>query len=207
MWDNMKYFSLLKEVPEDALKKIKAGRIKGYSDVNPMWRIEKMTEVFWPCGIGWAVSEPIFEHIPTGNETIVSCKITLKIKQDEEWSEPIPWVGWSKSLIQEKNWPYINDEAEKMAYTDALSVAMKMIWLAADVYRWDNNNEEPTKYDAPQSYRFDLKEFIEEQIRTEEDSNHLVTLYEEAMKNKLSEKQIAWLKKECGERKDKLLNK
>jgi len=34
----------------------------------------------------------------------------------------------------ERNGIYVSDEAEKMAYTDAISVASKMIGLASDVY-------------------------------------------------------------------------
>jgi hypothetical protein len=62
-----------------------------------------------------------------------------------EWSEGIPGVGGSKlvekefSKEQQKEVLYANDEGYKMATTDALSVALKMLGVGADVYegRWD----------------------------------------------------------------------
>ncbi len=50
---NLRFYSQCCEVPADALKPIKAGRLKGMSDVNPMWRMKRMTEIFGPCGFGW----------------------------------------------------------------------------------------------------------------------------------------------------------
>lgn len=57
------------------------------------------------------------------------------------------WNGGSKLAIKEKEGVYGSDEGYKMALTDALSVAMKQIGVAADIYAglWDGS-----KYiDAP----------------------------------------------------------
>lgn len=51
--ENMSIYDQARKVPQDAIKPIQAGRLKGFSDINPMWRIKKMTEMFGPCGIGW----------------------------------------------------------------------------------------------------------------------------------------------------------
>ena len=50
---NMAIYDEVKSVPENAQKTIQGGRLKGMTDINPMWRIEKLTEVFGPCGVGW----------------------------------------------------------------------------------------------------------------------------------------------------------
>ena len=51
--NNLDIYEKVREVPENAQKKIIAGRIKGFTDINPMWRIKALTEQFGPCGIGW----------------------------------------------------------------------------------------------------------------------------------------------------------
>ena len=51
--DNLDIYNKLKEVPEEAKKPIKGGRLNGMTDIKPMWRIEKLTEIFGMCGIGW----------------------------------------------------------------------------------------------------------------------------------------------------------
>ena len=50
--DNMKIYETARVVPDNAKKAISAGRLKGMTDINPMWRIKKLTEMFGPCGIG-----------------------------------------------------------------------------------------------------------------------------------------------------------
>jgi hypothetical protein len=62
---------------------------------------------------------------------------------DDVWSDPIPGIGGSMLVAKEKSGLRSNDEAFKMATTDALSVALKMIGVAADIYAglWDG-----TKY-------------------------------------------------------------
>ena len=51
--ENLEIYNKLKEVPKEAQKPITGGRLNGMIDIKPMWRIEKLTEVFGICGIGW----------------------------------------------------------------------------------------------------------------------------------------------------------
>ena len=50
---NLSIYERVRNVPEEAKKAIEAGRLKGKNDINPMWRIKKLTEVFGPAGFGW----------------------------------------------------------------------------------------------------------------------------------------------------------
>lgn len=43
--DNLYIYNQIKEVPEKAQKQIKGGRLSGMTDIKPMWRIEKLTEM------------------------------------------------------------------------------------------------------------------------------------------------------------------
>ena len=46
-------YKALSKPPEDALKIIQAGNLRGKSDINPQWKIEAITAQFGLCGIGW----------------------------------------------------------------------------------------------------------------------------------------------------------
>ena len=132
--DNMKIYESHRAVPQEALKPILAGRLKGMSDINPMWRIKALTEEFGPCGIGWyyTVDQQWLE--PSGNETVAFVNISLYVKVNGEWSQPIFGTGGSKFVSQERNGAYVNDEAYKMAITDSIGVAAKQLGIAADIY-------------------------------------------------------------------------
>lgn len=136
--NNMELYQKLAPVPPDAKKTIGAGRLKGMTDINPQWRIERLTEVFGPCGIGWVptITKQWMENGADG--TICAfCNIDLKVKDPETgaWSEPISGTGGSTFIAKEKAGIYTSDECYKMAYTDAISVAAKMLGVGADVYR------------------------------------------------------------------------
>ena len=65
MEDNLKIYNMIKKVPDEAQKKITGGRLSGMTDIKPMWRIEKLTEIFGPCGLGWYTTtrnREIIEH-------------------------------------------------------------------------------------------------------------------------------------------------
>ena len=134
------------ETPQTALKSISAGRLKGMSDINPMYRIQKLTETFGPCGFGWKYTITGKEIMDGANgEKIAIVDIDLYVKWGGEWSEAIPGTGGSSFIANERNGAYTSDECYKMALTDALSVACKALGIGADVY-WAAGH---TKYDAP----------------------------------------------------------
>lgn len=131
---NLLVFNKVRQVPQSALKIIGAGRLKNMSDVNPMWRILAMTDTFGICGIGWKYEITKQWTETYGNEIKGFCNINLYIKVNGEWSDAIPGTGGSSFVSIERNGAYVNDEVYKMALTDALSVSMKSIGVAADIY-------------------------------------------------------------------------
>ena len=46
-------YKKLSQPPKGALREIKAGDLKGKTDINPQWRYEAMTETFGLVGLGW----------------------------------------------------------------------------------------------------------------------------------------------------------
>lgn len=134
MSDKMEIYNRVRQVPDEAKKAISAGRLKGMTDINPMWRIKKLTEEFGPCGIGWwtKVTDRWTETV--GDETCAFVDLELYIKVGDEWSKPITGSGGSKLATKERSGIYVSDECYKMAETDALSVACKKLGIGADVY-------------------------------------------------------------------------
>jgi len=151
--------------PKDALREIKAGALKGKSDINPQWRYKIMDEVFGACGIGWKYEVVKLWDYPTQDGTVLAfAQINLYTKTGNEWSDPIPATGGNTlvDLVNEYDgsgsrtgvkYPKPNDEGYKMAITDALGTAMKMLGVAADIYagRWDGSKykDEPPPKPAP----------------------------------------------------------
>ncbi|MGN0533002.1 MAG: hypothetical protein ACI4IK_01470 [Eubacterium sp.] len=133
--DNMHIYNHLANTPKEAQKTITAGRLKGFTDINPMWRIQRLTEVFGACGFGWWY-EVINQRIEDGanGEKKAFVTINLYVKQGNEVSNPIQGIGGSSFVSNEKSGPYTNDECFKMALTDAIGTACKSLGMSADIY-------------------------------------------------------------------------
>lgn len=144
--ENLKIYKMIEEVPNEAQKIIKGGRLKGMTDIKPMWRIEKLTEVFGPVGLGWyapITNKEIIDGANGEKVAIVDINLFVNFKKPYElkedlWSEPITGTGGSSFIVNEKSGPYTSDECFKMAYTDALSVACKSLGMGAKVYWGDS---------------------------------------------------------------------
>lgn len=155
---NLDNWERMRKPPKDALKSIRGGRLTGMTDINPQWRYQIMTEVYGPCGEGWDYAIDKLWLEPGVNGTIAAfAQITLRIYSEEltplgqtSRTQNIPGIGGSMFIAEEKNGLRVNDEAYKMAVTDALSVAMKMLGVGADIYmgRYDGSKyaeEKPLK--------------------------------------------------------------
>ena len=145
MDENLKIYNAVRVVPTEAKRSITGGRLKGKTEINPMWRIKTLTDQFGPCGIGWYYEATKQWLEPSGNEVAAFVNINLYIKVAGEWSKPIPGVGGAMFVENQKSGEYVSDECYKMATTDAISVACKQLGIGADVY-WDADK---TKYTDP----------------------------------------------------------
>ena len=148
MSENLEVYNEVREVPKQAQKTIKGGRLSGMTDINPMWRIKKLTELFGMVGFGWKY-EIIEKRLEEGgnNEIAAFVDINLYVKKDGEWSEPIQGTGGSSFVAKERKGLHTSDECFKMALTDAISIACKSLGFGADIY-WDSDT---TKYSKKKS--------------------------------------------------------
>jgi hypothetical protein len=142
-------YTALATPPQGATKPIDFGKLRGKNDINPQWRYEALTEQFGLCGIGWRFEVVSCQQVPVPatQEVMVYVQVNLYIKDGDKWSEPIPGMGGDFVIQKDKNGLHGNDEAYKMAVTDALGTAAKMIGVAADVYR----GKYDTKYSRQQA--------------------------------------------------------
>lgn len=143
MNDNLKLYDRFRKVPEAAKKTIKGGRLNGFTDINPMWRIKALTEMFGPCGLGWWYKITDKRMEGEGSEIRAFVDIELYYAWNGEISQPVVGTGGASFLTVEKNGAYTSDECYKMALTDAISVAAKALGVGADVY-WDKDCDKYT---------------------------------------------------------------
>jgi hypothetical protein len=108
----------------------RAGGFSGTA-IKPMWSYRRMTEEFGPCGKGWGINEPSFQVVPAGETVLVYCTVSV-------WYEAPGQVvfGVGGDMVAGKRGQYsvTDDEAFKKAYTDAVTNALKMIGVGADVH-------------------------------------------------------------------------
>jgi hypothetical protein len=160
--ENLKLYNIGREVPENAKKPINAGRLKGMTDINPMWRIKRLTEMFGACGVGWwyeiTHKEIVHDDYTKQKAAFVDIKLYYIDLDTGHASHGIFGTGGASFVAQEKNGPYMSDECFKMALTDAISVAAKALGIGADVYF----GKDRTKYNAQEDQPEQKMETVED---------------------------------------------
>ena len=148
--NNLDIYEAGRSVPIEAQKSFSNGSFSG-TDINPMWRIKKLTELFGPCGIGW-YTEVLSERAETYGDTVMAIvDINLYIKTESGWSKPIFGTGGNLLVQATKSGIRPSDEGYKKAYTDALSIACKALGIGADIwYSKDPSVSDPTSKYANQ---------------------------------------------------------
>lgn len=189
----MEIWDKVKRPPAEALKTIRAGRLKGMSDISPQWRYQIMTEVFGACGDGWWFTvQKLWSEDGADGVKFAFAHVNLFYMLDSKGpdgeycaSEPIPGIGGSTIVAKESAGLHSSDEGYKMAITDALSTAMKMLGVAADIYagKWDGS-----KYKDDGKTQ-DLTESVPINKKQMNEIVDMLTLTESDM-----DKFLAWLK-------------
>ena len=141
--NNLELWNKVKQPPPTALKQIKGGRLSGMTDISPQWRYLALTEEYGACGIGWN-----YEIVRLWQEKFDNGEVMAfaEIKLNAGESKNIPGIGGSKLVTMESKGLHYSDEGYKMAVTDALGVAAKMLGFGADIYmgKWDGSKYKDT---------------------------------------------------------------
>lgn len=160
--ENMEIYEKFRNVPENAVKPFDNGSFKG-TDINTMWRIKCLTEMFGPVGKGWYIRPERTWKEDIADEVYVFMDISLFVKYpgETEWSAPIYGTGGNKLVKYVKSSDRFkgSDEAYKMAATDAFGNACKYLGIGADVY-WENDKTKYTPFENKKNDRVKLIEII-----------------------------------------------
>ena len=139
---NLEKWNQLARVPVERLKTIQFGALKGKSDINPQWRYKAMTEVYGECGKEWGHRLVNTQIVDGANGEVLIFVEVAVWAGDKEFTG----VGGDKIVSKDKNGLRSNDEAMKMAYTDALGTALKYVGVASEIYE---GNFDGSKYADP----------------------------------------------------------
>lgn len=181
MEDNLTIWNAVSRPPKEALKQITGGRLSGMTDIKPQWRYKAMAKQFGVCGVGWKYTITR-EWTEQGSDSQILCfvNVDLFIKIDKEWSEAIPGTGGSMLVTKESKGLHSSDEGYKMALTDALSVAMGRIGVAAEIYM---GNWTGSKYkDTPLEPKPQLERNWIEEIKLCDNMGELKAVFAEGYK-------------------------
>ena len=131
MTDKTDLWDRLGKTDPSATKPFKrAGGFSGTA-IKPMWSYKRMTEEFGACGVGWGINEPTFQVVPAGEEILVYCTVSIWHTSKEN---AVFGVGGDKVAGKNKYGINTDDEAFKKAFTDAITNALKLIGVGADVH-------------------------------------------------------------------------
>jgi len=140
MTTNLTLWRAVEKTPPDQTKAITGKPYKGTSP-KPYWLVQKATETFGPCGIGWGfeiVSERV-EDGATGDKVHIA-HIRLWYEYGSKRGV-VEHVGQTMFAGKNKNGPYTDEDAPKKSVTDAVVKALSMIGFAGDIFmgRYDDS--------------------------------------------------------------------
>ena len=139
--ENMKLWNSVKVTDPAAVKPITGKQYKGNSP-KPYWIIQRSTEVFGPCGIGWGI-EVVNERFERFGDTE-----SLHIALVRVWYEldgkrgQIEQMGQTRSSYVSSSGKFIVDEdAPKKSVTDGMVKCLSMLGFAGDIFsgQWDDS--------------------------------------------------------------------
>lgn len=130
--DNMWLWDKLgKTDPAHVKSFTRGGGFRGTA-IKPMWSFKRMTEEFGPCGTGWGVNQPSFQVVPAPEgEILVYCTVSIWYGDERR---TVFGVGGDKVVGKNKYGMQSDDEAFKKSFTDAVTNALKLIGVGADVH-------------------------------------------------------------------------
>jgi len=141
MSDNKALWRRVFTTDPKAVKPITGKQYSGNSP-KPYWIVERLTDEFGPCGIGWGfdiVSERM-EHLPEEN--------VLHIAVVRFWYEmggkrgALEQIGQTKAAYRtSKGTMLVDEDAPKKSVTDALVKCASYLGFAGDIFsgRWDDS--------------------------------------------------------------------
>lgn len=124
-----------------AVKPITGKQYKGNSP-KPYWIIQRATEVFGACGIGWGL-EVINERFERLTDTDVLHVALIRVWYEYEGKRgAVEQMGQTKACYKTNSGTMMVDEdAPKKSVTDGMVKCLSMLGFAGDIFsgRWDDS--------------------------------------------------------------------
>lgn len=138
--DNMELWRSVCVTDPRAVKPITGKQYKGNSP-KPYWVIQRATEVFGPCGLGWGVQilSERFERF--GDEALHIAHVKVWYLKDGKRCE-IEQMGQTRAAYISAAGKHIVDEdAPKKSATDGMVKCLSMLGFAGDIFsgQWDDS--------------------------------------------------------------------
>jgi hypothetical protein len=137
----MQFWDLVKKTDPKRVKPITGKQYQGNSP-QPYYLVERMTETFGMCGIGWGL------NIINERMERLSDRDVLHVAVIELWyvyrekKGSITQIGQTKAAYQTKdNRLMIDEDAPKKSVTDAMTKCMSYLGFAGDIFsgQWDDS--------------------------------------------------------------------
>lgn len=186
LWDK-----LGKTDPSHTKKFKRSGGFEGTA-IKPMWSYKRMTDEFGPCGMGWGVGEPVFQVVPGENrEVLVYCTASIWYREGEKnavvygvgGDKVVTYIKANEQYKRPERWES-DDEAFKKAFTDAVTNALKLIGVGADVHMGmfdDNKYVNTVAKEFSEAAKPEKAEPAEKQISAAEQKRQLAEIDRELL--------------------------
>ena len=187
--DNMKLWQSVCVTDPRAVKPITGKQYKGNSP-KPYWVIQRATEVFGPCGLGWGVKilSERFERF--GDEALHIAHVMVWYMQDGKRCE-IEQMGQTRAAYISAAGKHIVDEdAPKKSATDGMVKCLSMLGFAGDIFsgQWDDSKY--VAWAAEETKRREMPTITEQQAAD------IAALIQEVGADKVAF--LAWVEKMAG---------
>jgi hypothetical protein len=138
---NLDLWRAVSKTPPEHTKAITGKSYNGTSP-KPHYLVQKATETFGPCGIGWGftiVDERIEDG--AGGERLSIARVKVWYRWNGERGEVEHIGGTQFSGTRASGKPFTDEDAPKKSVTDALVKALSMIGFAGDIFmgRYDDS--------------------------------------------------------------------
>lgn len=187
--DNMELWRSVCVTDPRAVKPITGKQYKGNSP-KPYWVIQRATEVFGPCGLGWGVQilSERFERF--GDEALHIAHVMVWYLKDGKRCE-IEQMGQTRAAYISAAGKHIVDEdAPKKSATDGMVKCLSMLGFAGDIFsgQWDDSKY--VQWAAEETKRREMPTI------TEKEAEAVSALIEEVGADKVAF--LAWVEKMAG---------
>ena len=187
--ETMKLWDSVKVTDPKAVKAITGKQYKGNSP-KPYWVIQRATEVFGPCGLGWGVEilSERFERF--GDESLHVARVRVWYELDEKRGV-IEQMGQTRAEYTSAGGKHIVDEdAPKKSVTDGMVKCLSMLGFAGDIFsgQWDDSKY--VEWAAEETARREMP------IITEQQAAEIKALLQDT--NSDTKAFLAWISKGAG---------